>query len=108
MDQHTLNFKVFVRSLTESQLDTCESDEKRLQEIASEGLSEENAVRFARAMYQARRANPDANVDGVFETALQLGFLYLGNERTYTGLTQVVREVKAVPAQKRKRGVRGV
>lgn len=79
MDMQTLDVDIFLRSLTEEQMDTCESDEKKLEEIFKEGWSEETAVRFHRAMICARRITPDATVEGVFETALRVGLTFLAD-----------------------------
>lgn len=110
MDMQTLDVDIFLRSLTEEQMDTCESDEKKLNEIVREGFSEETAVRFARAMICARRLTPDATVEGVFETALRVGLTFLCNlngEKLTTPARKQNREDGAL-SKRRKSGVRGV
>jgi hypothetical protein len=103
MDQHTLSMEVFAASLTEAQLDTCESDEKRLGEVASEGLSEANAVRFARAMSNARRATPDAAVEAVFEYALKIGLSAIAGPKSREDAVKGA--AKKRQSRKRVRGV---
>jgi hypothetical protein len=88
MDNQTLDLEVFMKSLTEEQADTCESDEKQLAEIFSEGWSEENAVRFHRAMLHARRVAPDVTVEGVFEAAFHLGLSFIGDEDVLARINQ--------------------
>src|SRR5438270_2557973 len=88
MDNQTLTMEVFLKSLTEEQTDTCESDEKQLSEIFSEGWSEENAVRFHRAMLHARRVEPGVTVEGVFEIAFQLGLTFVGDEEILARVNQ--------------------
>lgn len=88
MDSQTLDLEVFLQSLTEEQADTCESDEKQLAQIFSEGWSEANAVRFHRAMVHARRVEPGVSVEGVFEVALQLGLTFIGNEEILARVNQ--------------------
>ena len=83
MDEKTLSMEVFVRSLTEDQLDVCESDEKRLGELFSAGWSEANSVRFARTMFHARRVKPDVTVEAVFEDAFRFGLVYIGDETAF-------------------------
>ena len=86
MDNQTRSMEVFLDSLTEEQVDTCERDEKQLAEIFDAGWSEETAVLFHRAMLCARRVNPnETNVSGVFETAFRLGLEILGNDAGRTG-----------------------
>ena len=80
MDNKTLDMEAFLKSLTEDQADTCESDEKQLAKIFDEGWSDANAVHFHRAMLHARRVNPDVTVEGVFEAALHLGLTFIGDE----------------------------
>lgn len=80
MDNKTLNAEAFLKSLTDAEMDVCESEEKQLAEIFSEGWSEENGVRFHRAMLHARRVKPDVTVEGVFEVALMLGLSFIGDE----------------------------
>lgn len=79
MDNQTLDLEVFMRSLSEEQLDACESDEKQLGEIFSAGWSEGTAVLFHRAMLNARSIEPGVTVEGVFETAFRLGLSFVGD-----------------------------
>jgi hypothetical protein len=88
MDSKTLEMEVFLKSLTEEQADTCESDEKQLAAIFSAGWSEETAVQFHRAMLHARRVNPGVTVEGVFEAAFQLGLSFIGNEAVLARVNQ--------------------
>jgi hypothetical protein len=88
MDNQTLDFEIFAKSLTEEQANTCESDEKQLAQIFSEGWSEENAVRFHRAMLHARRVEPGVTVEGIFEIALQLGLTFIGDEEILARINQ--------------------
>ncbi len=80
MDMQTSDLKVFLMSLTEEQADKCESDEKQLAKIFNEGWSEENAVRFHRAMFHARRVQSSVTVEGLFEVAFHLGLSFIGDE----------------------------
>jgi hypothetical protein len=84
MDNQILDMGVFLKSLTEEQADTCESDEKQLAEIFGEGWSEETSVLFHRAMLLTRRLMPDVTVSGVFEGAFRLGLSFLGDEEVCT------------------------
>jgi hypothetical protein len=133
MDSKTLEMEVFLKSLTEEQADVCESDEKQLAVIFSEGWSEANAVRFHRAMLHARRVNPGVTVEGVFEATLYLGLSFMGDEAVLARVHQareddvivygvqrrdrkdagrtaciVSPDVAALAKLRRKRGVRGV
>ncbi len=73
MDNQTLDLKTFMKSVTEEEADICESDEKQLAAIFSEGWSEETSVRFHRAMLHARRIEPGVTVEGLFELVLRCG-----------------------------------
>jgi hypothetical protein len=84
----TLDLEVFMRSLTEEQMDACESDEKKLGEIFEAGWSEHTAVRFHRAMLCTKRIDPEVTVDGVLEVALWVGLSFLANERVFARLKQ--------------------
>jgi hypothetical protein len=109
MDMQTLDVEIFLRSLTEEQMDACENDEKKLNEIVREGFSEEVIVRFCRAMICARRITPDATVEGVLEVALRVGMTFLCNlsdEKLTTHARKQKREDDA--SAKRRNGVRGV
>lgn len=130
MNMQTLDMEVFFRSLTEEQMDICESDEKKLREIFEEGWSEATAVRFHRAMLTTRRFDPGTTVEGVMEVALWVGLAFLSDEEVCARLKQrrdddivvfgiarpdgkdIVRSTSAMPAKLRKRpsvrGVRGV
>lgn len=88
MDNQTSDLKVFIKSLTEEQADTCERDEKQLGEIFSEGWSEANALRFHRTMLHARRVEPGVTVEGVFEAAFELGLTFIGDERVLARVNQ--------------------
>jgi hypothetical protein len=88
MDSKTLDMEVFLKSLTEEQADTCESDEKQLAEIFKAGWSEETAVQFHRTMLHARRVNPGVTVEGVFEAAFQLGLSFIGDEAVLARVNQ--------------------
>ena len=88
MDNQTLDLEVFMKSLTEEQADSCESDEKQLAVIFNEGWSEANAVRFHRAMLHARRVEPGVTVEGVFEIAFQLGLTFIGDEEILARVNQ--------------------
>lgn len=88
MDNQTLDLETFLKSLTEEQADSCESDERQLAEIFSEGWSEANAVRFHRAMLHARRIEPGVTVEGVFEIAFQLGLTFIGDEEILARVNQ--------------------
>jgi hypothetical protein len=88
MNMQTLDLEVFMRSLTEEQMDACESDEKKLGEIFEAGWSENTAVRFHRAMLSTRRIDPEVTVDGVLEVALWVGLSFLGNEGVFARLKQ--------------------
>jgi len=88
MDNQTLDLEVFLKSLTEEQADSCESDEKQLAVIFNEGWSEANAVRFHRAMLHARRVEPGVTVEGVFEIAFQLGLTFIGDEEILARVNQ--------------------
>ncbi len=87
MDNQT-SMKEFLESLTEEQADTCESDEKQLAEIFGSGWSEATAVQFHRAMLHARRVEPGATVEGVFEVAFRIGLSVIGNEDVFARLNQ--------------------
>lgn len=80
MNNQTGQMEVFLKSLTEEQMDTCERDEKQLAEIFHAGWSEATAVQFHRAMLHARRVNPDVTVEGVFEAAFSLGLAFIGDK----------------------------
>jgi hypothetical protein len=133
MDSKTLEMEVFLKSLTEEQADTCESDEKQLAEIFKAGWSEATAVQFHRTMLHARRVNPGVTVEGVFEAAFQLGLSFIGDEAVLARVHQareddvivygvqrrdrkdagrtaciVSPDVAALAKLRRKRGVRGV
>ncbi len=119
MDMQTLDMEIFLRSLTEDQMNTCESDEKKLAEIFAKGWSIKTAVRFHRAMLCARRLTPDATVDGVFELALHIGLSALCDERLTTpkaptrkgkpgGVGRGVRGVRVVGVPGNRHGSRGV
>jgi hypothetical protein len=88
MDNQTLSIDVFGESLTKEQSDACERDEVELGRIFSEGWSEENAVRFHRAMLHARRVEPEVTVDALFEFALRIGLSFLGDEDVLARLVQ--------------------
>jgi hypothetical protein len=88
MDNQTLSVEVFLKSLTEEQAETCERDEKQLAEFFNEGWSEENAVRFHRAMLHARRVDPGVTVEGIFEAAFNLGLSFIGDEDVLARLYQ--------------------
>jgi len=99
MDNKTLSMEVFLKSLTEDQADTCESDEKQLAAIFSAGWSEATAVLFHRTMLHVRRINPDATVEVIFEAAFRPGLIACVVE-PYVD--------KALKLTRKKRGVRGV
>jgi len=86
MDNQTLDLKAFMKSLSEEQSESCESDEKQLAVIFDEGWSEANAVRFHRAMLHARRVKPGVTVEGIFEVALYLGLEFIGDEAVFARL----------------------
>jgi hypothetical protein len=88
MNTRTLNMEVFTRSLTHSQMRTCENDEKALGAIFATGWSESAAVQFHRTMLAARRVEPGVTVEGVFEVALSIGLSFLGNEDVLARLLQ--------------------
>jgi hypothetical protein len=88
MDMHTLDMEVFSRSLTNEEIDASERDEQELKAIMDQGWSEETAVRFARAMLLARRAHPDATVEGIVEVALMVGLSFVGSEKILARLMQ--------------------
>lgn len=74
------DMELFLKSLTEDQAETCESDEKLLAEMFNAGWSEETAVQFHRTMLHARRVEPDVTVAGVFDVAFRLGLAFIGDE----------------------------
>ena len=88
MDNKTRSMEVFLKSLTEEQVSTCESDEKQLAEIFNAGWSETIAVKFHRTMLHARRVDPGVTVEGVFEIAFQLGLAFIGDEDVLARINQ--------------------
>ena len=103
MDNQTLDLKVFMKSLSEEQADTCERDEKQLAEIFNDGWSEETAVLFHRAMLHARRVAP-VTVDGVFESAFRLGLSFIGDEEILTRVNQGREDDEIIYGVQRKDG----
>jgi hypothetical protein len=88
MDNKTLDMEVFLKSLTAEQADACNRDEKQLAAIFSAGWSEATAVCFHRAMLHARRIYPNATVEGLFESAFQLGLSFIGDEEVLARVMQ--------------------
>ena len=96
--------EVFLKSLTEEQANTCESDEKQLSQIFSAGWSEASAVHFHRAMLHARRVDPSVTVEGIFESALHLGLSFIGDEDVLARLNQAREDDVIVYGVQRKDG----
>ncbi|MDR3764437.1 MAG: hypothetical protein P4M01_10110 [Acidobacteriota bacterium] len=88
MDDQALSMEAFLTSLTEEQVNTCESDEKQLAEIFDSGWSDATAVQFHRAMLHARHVGVNVTVEGVFEMAFRLGLAFLGDEGVLARLKQ--------------------
>jgi hypothetical protein len=75
--QMELEMEKYYTGLTAAEWETAEAIETEIGKLLSEGLSEETAFRFVRAVLEIRKITPAATVEGVLEVALKAGLTYL-------------------------------